>query len=87
VASVYFFNFTVTKNVPLPYTKLTLQFVIGCAVVLFATYLYTKPERTLTLIAARSRVASAINLDEEGKIGSYDYEVPLKSANGRDLEA
>jgi hypothetical protein len=69
------------------YITLTLQFVIGCAVVLFATYLYTKPEKTLPLIAVRSRVASAINLDEEGKIGSYDYDVPPKSAHGRDLEA
>jgi len=59
---------------------------MGCAVVLFATYLYTIPERALTL-TARSRIASTMNLDEEGKIGSYDYEVPPKSAHGRDLEA
>ncbi|KAH9864276.1 hypothetical protein J1614_010210 [Plenodomus biglobosus] len=35
VASVYFFDFKVTKS-----------FFIGTSVVLFATYLYTKPERT-----------------------------------------
>ena len=57
---------------------------MGCGIVLFATYLYTMPERAPTL-SVRSRVASGIGLDEEGKVGTYD-DAP-KSADGRDLKA
>ena len=57
---------------------------MGCGIVLFATYLYTMPERAPTL-TARSRVASGIALDEEGKVGIHDEAV--KSADGRDLKA
>jgi hypothetical protein len=59
---------------------------MGCAIVLFATYLYTLPERPQpSLLATHSRVASGIGLDEEGKVGIYD-DAP-KSADGRDLKA
>ena len=57
---------------------------MGCAVVLFATYLYTKPERAVAL-TSRSRVSSGLRLDEEGKIGFDD--TPPKSRDGRDLNA
>jgi hypothetical protein len=65
-----------------PSTVLT-KFIFGCSIVLFATYLYTKPERPATPYL---RVPSSLNLDEEGKIG-YDEMSPPKSAGGRDLEA
>lgn len=50
IASVYFFNFQVTQSVSLLQFDRSLgadegQFFLGTCVVLFATYLYTKPER------------------------------------------
>jgi UDP-galactose transporter len=52
IVSVYFFDFKVTPSVSeqidMPIFLLTQhQFFLGTCVVLFATYLYTKPERTL----------------------------------------
>ena len=84
VASVYFFDFVVTRNVPFPATLL-IQFVFGCAVVLFATYLYTKPDARPP--TPYLRLPSASNLDEEGKMGGGYDDPPPKSANGRDLQA
>jgi hypothetical protein len=81
IASVYFFNFAVTRNV-IHAGRGLIKFLLGCSVVLFATYLYSKPER---VPLAHSRVPSRLNLDEEGKVGNY--EEPPKSAGGRDLKA
>jgi hypothetical protein len=56
---------------------------MGCGVVLFATYLYSKPERP---VVPRLRMPIAGYLDEERKVGAYDDDPP-KSADGRDLKA
>lgn len=51
---------------------------------LFATYLYTKPEKPTSLAASQKGGQKA--LDEEGKVGLFDESRP-KSENGRDLQA
>jgi hypothetical protein len=43
---------------------------MGCAVVLFATYLYSKPDAT-----PKSRPQSSGKLDEEGNVGLHDEKV------------
>jgi UDP-galactose transporter len=58
IASVYFFDFKVTRSVSLQYRHKThganhMQFFLGTCVVLFATYLYTKPERGSQLSPVR----------------------------------
>lgn len=79
MASVFFFDFQITRSVSgvtLYQSRLLtpMQFFLGTCVVLFATYLYTKPDRSL-LHQAPMRNAT---FDEESavnrKSSSYDYE-------------
>lgn len=61
IASVYFFDFEVTRS-----------FFLGTCVVLFATYLYTKPERSS--LQSPMRIADFEQTTVDRNPSSYDYQ-------------
>jgi drug/metabolite transporter (DMT)-like permease len=76
IASVYFFDFKVTRSVSLKqhhkvHDADNSQFFLGTCVVLFATYLYTKPERGTQPSPVRIADFEKTTVDQ-----SYDTDVP-----------